>query len=251
VWTAVNHDSRVFRGTTRRSWARDFLDLAALNARASGAVEEALQRIRGTARSDPHALRSTSIVVLGPPGAGKTHLFSRLRRRVGPRAVFIHIRPLVHAEMTPRFILGEVVRQLAFVTPQGIPQVSALVGSFLGQLGGLGSDFPSTVLSGYAGLEPSERNARLEALLEQVLALWPEVDEPYLLRLSRVPFEPGPTGARCSPGFLGETVTWPSWSASGLLPRSARSMRLLLCAPCPRSRRSAHHWSWSSISSRT
>ena len=175
-------------------WARDFLDLAALNARASGAVEEALQRIRGTARSDPHALRSTSIVVLGPPGAGKTHLFSRLRRRVGPRAVFIHIRPLVHAEMTPRFILGEVVRQLAFVTPQGIPQVSALVGSFLGQLGGLGSDFPSTVLSGYAGLEPSERNARLEALLEQVLALWPEVDEPYLLRLSRVPFEPGPTG---------------------------------------------------------
>jgi len=79
-------------------WARDVLDLATLNARASGAVEAALQQIRGTARSDPHALRSTSLVVLGPPGAGKTHLFSRLRRRVGPRAVFIHVRPLVHAE---------------------------------------------------------------------------------------------------------------------------------------------------------
>lgn len=175
-------------------WARDFLDLATLNARASGAVEDALQRIRAAARSDPHALRSTSLVVLGPPGAGKTHLFSRLRRRVGPRAVFIHIRPLVHAEMTPRFILGEVVRQLAFETPQGIAQVNALVGSFLGHLGGEGSGFPSTVLNVYAGLEPSERNERLQPLLEQVLALWPEVDEPYLQRLSRVPFEPGPTG---------------------------------------------------------
>ena len=64
-------------------WARELVDLAPLNASASGAVEAAIEAVRKSARNDPHALRSTSLVVLGPPGAGKTHLFARLRRRVG------------------------------------------------------------------------------------------------------------------------------------------------------------------------
>lgn len=173
-------------------WARDLLDLAALNANASGAVEEAIERIRRGAAADPHALRSTSLVILGPPGAGKTHLFARLRRRVGPRAVFVHVRPLVHAEMTVRFVLSEVVRQLAFLTPQGMPQANALVGSLLGALGGVGSAFPSTVLSEYAEASESQRIVRLTAALEQVLSIWPEIDETYLERLLNVPFSAGP-----------------------------------------------------------
>ena len=169
-------------------WARELVDLATLNASASGAVEEALETIRKNARSSPDALRSTSLVVLGPPGAGKTHLFARLRRRLGPRAVFVHIRPLVHAEMTVSFVLGEVVRQLAFLTPQGMSQVSALVGSLLGALTGVGAEFPSAVLSEHSALSESERIVRLTAALEQVLSIWPEVDEVYLERLLQVPF---------------------------------------------------------------
>lgn len=175
-------------------WARDFVDLAHLNAGASGAVEGALERIRTTARAEPHALRSTSLVILGPPGAGKTHLFSRLRRRVGPRAVFVHVRPLLHADMTPRFLLGEVVGQLAFATPQGIPQASALVGSLLGHLGGFGAAFPSAALGEYSELSSVERTARLDAALERLLSIWPDLHETYLERLLRVPFTPGSTG---------------------------------------------------------
>ncbi|MEY4545837.1 MAG: hypothetical protein RL685_2032 [Pseudomonadota bacterium] len=175
-------------------WAQDFFDLATLNARASGAVETAIEALHQTARTSPHSLRSTSLVILGPPGAGKTHLFARLRRRVGPRAVFVHIRPLVHAEMNARFLLGEVVRQLGFPTSQGMPQASALVGSLLGYLGGVGTEFPSTVLAEYADLPADMRDSRLDKELERLFVLWPELDESYLRRLLAVPFAVGATG---------------------------------------------------------
>jgi AAA ATPase-like protein len=173
-------------------WAQDFLDLAALNAHASTAVQEAIEHVRGAARAEARGLRSTSIVILGPPGAGKTHLFARLRRKLGPRAVFVLVRPLVHTEMTPSFVLGEIVRQLAFAAPRGLAQASALVGAFLGRLDGVGPAFPSTVLSEYTALSEEGRSERLETALEGMLALCPEVDETYLARLLRVPFSPSP-----------------------------------------------------------
>jgi hypothetical protein len=168
-------------------WADDFADLATLNAGASDAIEASVQRLREVARAEPHALRSSSMVVLGPPGAGKTHLFSRLRRRLGPRAVFVHIRPLVHGEMTPRFILSETVRQLAYAT-HGLPQLNALVGSLLAHLNGEDTSFPNAFLSEYQSLSPALRDERLEDALERVLATWKEADESYLRRLLRAPF---------------------------------------------------------------
>jgi hypothetical protein len=175
-------------------WARELIDLASLNANASGAVEEAIEKLRRDAAGGGRALRSSSLVILGPPGAGKTHLFARLRRRVGPRATFVHIRPLVHAELTVRFVLGEVVRQLAYLTPQGLPQANALVGSLLGALTGVGSGYPSAALTLFTKLGEAEREARLDAEVERVLSMWPEVDETYLQRLLRVPFASGPMG---------------------------------------------------------
>lgn len=170
-------------------WAQDFLDLTSLNAHATAAIEEAIEHIRRTARDEARSLRSTSIVILGPPGAGKTHLFARLRRKLGPRGVFVLVRPLVHAEMTPRFVLGEIVRQLAFTSPRGLSQAHALVGSVLGRLDGCGPGFPSTVLAEYRELPPVERAARLERALDRLLAIWPELDVGYLSRLLAVPFE--------------------------------------------------------------
>lgn len=173
-------------------WSDDFVDLATLNEGASDAIEEAIAKLRATAREEPRALRSTSLVVLGSPGAGKTHLFARLRRRIGPRAVFVHIRPLVHAEMTPRFLLGEIVSQLAHTT-QGLPQISALVGSLLAYLDGASTGFPTTFLEAYAEMSEKSREERLDADLERALEQWPELDESYLRRLLRAPFATGPT----------------------------------------------------------
>lgn len=173
-------------------WSDDFVDLTALNAGASETIEEAIAKLRTTAREEPRALRSTSLVVLGSPGAGKTHLFSRLRRRIGPRAVFVHIRPLVHAEMSPRFLLNEIVSQLAHST-QGLPQISALVGSLLAHLDGAGTGFPTTFLEAYEHLPETAREERLDADLERALEIWPDLDESFMSRLLRAPFAKGPT----------------------------------------------------------
>ena len=171
-------------------WAEQFVDLPSLNASVSDAIEASVGKVRSVARGEPQALRSSSLVVLGPPGAGKTHLFSRLRRRLGPRAVFVHLRPLVHMEITPRFVLGEIVKQLGYVTQgaSGVPQAHALVGSLLAHLRGEGTFFPQAFLAECEALADSEREARLDAAVEQVLGVWQEADESYLRRLLQVPF---------------------------------------------------------------
>ncbi len=171
-------------------WAEQFVDLPSLNASASGAIEASIAKMRAVARAEPQALRSSSIVVLGPPGAGKTHLFARLRSRLGPRAVFVHLRPLVHMEITPRFVLGEIVKQLGYVTHgvSGLPQANALVGSLLAHLSGQDAFFPNAFLAECESLSDSEREERLDTAVEQVLAVWQEADESYLRRLLQVPF---------------------------------------------------------------
>lgn len=171
-------------------WAEQFVDLPSLNASVSDAIEQSIAKTRSVARSEPQALRSSSLVVLGPPGAGKTHLFSRLRSRLGPRAVFVHLRPLVHMEITPRFVLSEVVKQLGYVThgAAGVPQAHTLVGSLLAHLRGKGSFFPNTFLAECEALTDAEREERLDTAVEQVLGVWQEADESYLRRLLQVPF---------------------------------------------------------------
>jgi hypothetical protein len=171
-------------------WAEEFFDLPTLNASASAAIEGNIKRAREVARAEPKALRSSSLVILGPPGAGKTHLFARLRRKLGPRAVFVHVRPLVHAGITPRFLLAEIVKQLGYTTHgvAGVPQAHALVGSLLAHLDGQDAFFPSAFLAECEGMSDADRDARLDRTVEQVLQVWQEADESYLRRLLEVPF---------------------------------------------------------------
>src|SRR6266540_82946 len=173
-------------------WGADFVDLPTLNASASDAIETAVRNVREVARTRPAALRSACLTVLGPAGAGKTHLFGRLRARLGPRAVFVHIRPLVGTEMTPRFVLHEIVRQLGFVSGD-VRQVDALVGSLLAHAMGSSAGFPRFFVEDTAHLDPTARAERLEQMLSQLLDRWQELDESYLRRLLAVPFQKSPT----------------------------------------------------------
>jgi hypothetical protein len=173
-------------------WAEQIVDLPSLNADVSTSIEEAIARQRHVARRQPKELRSSSLVVVGPPGAGKTHLFARLRQRLGPKAVFVHIRPLLNSEMTARFVLQEIAKQLSYAT-MGLRQTDALVGSLLAHLGGAPAQFPRAFLDDLAGLDGAERTRHLEDSLERVLATWQDVDESYLRRLMSVPFDPPAT----------------------------------------------------------
>jgi hypothetical protein len=173
-------------------WGDEFVDLPALNASASDAIETAIRNVRETARTKPTALRSTCLTVLGPAGAGKTHLFGRLRARLGPRAVFVHIRPLVGTEMTPRFVLHEIVRQLGFVSGE-VRQIDALVGALVAHGTGNSTGFPRFFIEDTAHLEPKVRAEKLEGILSRLLETWQELDEGYLRCLLAVPFQKSPS----------------------------------------------------------
>jgi len=171
-------------------WAKTFIDLPSLNAKVTDAITAAIQNVRAAARKDGAELRTSSILVLGPAGAGKTHLFARLRHKLGPRAVFVHLRPLVGTEMTPRYVLGQIVQQLGYETAEGhgLKQLEALVGSSFAQLDGSNPEFPRMFVDEVAALDEAKRAEKIEWAVEKLLERHQEADEMYLARLLAAPF---------------------------------------------------------------
>lgn len=170
-------------------WVSSLIDLPELNNQASGLIEERIGAIRSVASQTPGQLRSESLVLLGPPGTGKTHLFSRVRGRLGPRAVFVHIRPLLHAGLTPNYVLGQAVQQLAqpsYGRPE--PQADMLVGSLIGYLQDQSADFPAMNLSTFRELPDGDRARRLEQLTDRLFDVFPDLDDVFVERLLALPF---------------------------------------------------------------
>lgn len=180
-----------FDGNHANPWTTDAVDLAELNARASDAIANAVARVRDSTRGDRSEITSASILVLGPAGAGKTHLFMRLRKKLGPRAVFVHLRPLIGTPMTPRYVLGEIVRQLDYETsvPSGtFRQLDALVGATIAYLRFEPVTFPGLQLDEIRGMPDGARRHLVEWAVEQLVRRHPQMDESYAQRLLEVPF---------------------------------------------------------------
>jgi len=167
-------------------WASRFDDLESLNAAATDAIVAALDAVRRKAGIDG---APAPIVALGPAGAGKTHLFRRLRRRLGPRALFVHVRPLVGAEMTPRFLLGQIVQQLAY-TNYDLTQAEVLAGTALAVALGENPRRPGTCLTELRLRPPAERVRELGRAAGSIAKAHPDVDATYLERLLLLPFLP-------------------------------------------------------------
>lgn len=170
-------------------WAASVIDLPELNQPASALIEGRISANREVASKQPAQLRSESLVLLGPPGTGKTHLFSRLRGRLGPRAVFVHIRPLLHAGLTPSYVLGQAVQQLAQPSyGRTEPQADMLVGSLIGYLEDQSADFPAMNISTFRELSEAERNRALEQLTDKLFTVFPDLDDVFVERLLALPF---------------------------------------------------------------
>jgi hypothetical protein len=186
-------------------WTTDFVDLPDLNARASDAIAGAVRRVRDSAKGDRADIASASILVLGPAGAGKTHLFARLRRKIGPRALFVHLRPLVGTHVTPRYVLGEIARQLDYAAEAAgdrFRQLDALVGATLAYLRLESVTFPHQQLDRIRSLDERARRDEVDWAVEQLVQRHPEIDDAYASRLLSVPFAATTTERRASLAWL-------------------------------------------------
>lgn len=168
-------------------WAQDLVDLESLNAEATDAIALAVEELRQGVRRGGNRAATPAMVAAGPAGVGKTHLFARLRKKLGPHAVLVHVRPLVGGEMTPRFLLGQVVQQLGYDS-YGLRQIDVMAGVALAIATGDNARFPSACLEQLRGLEAGQRERRIEEAVETLLARHQELDASYLERLLHVPF---------------------------------------------------------------
>ncbi len=181
-------------------WANELVDLASLHAGVSEAIFEVVRDLRvaaGEGRGQP----AQTLLVLGAAGAGKTHLFTRLRRRLGPRALLVHVRPPACSELTPRLLVGEILEQLGYES-FGVRQVDALVGGTLARCLGEPQGFPQACLDQLGRLSPEAREERIETAIERLLERHRRLDESYLRRLLSVPFG-SPREARALLTWLG------------------------------------------------
>jgi hypothetical protein len=171
-------------------WAEDFVDLEELNREATDAIAAAVDALRKRARAGASGAAPPALVAVGPAGVGKTHLFGRLRRKLGPHAVLVHIRPLTGAEMTPRFVLGQIIQQLAYVSSHRVPQIDILSGVALATATGGNGKYPMACLEELRGMPKERRERQVEEALETLLQQHADLDPSYLERLIRIPFEP-------------------------------------------------------------
>ena len=169
-------------------WAGEVVDLESLHADATDAIVGAVHHLCELGRSDARdAARPAPLSVLGTAGIGKTHLFARLRRKLGPRAVLVLVRPLVGSEITPRFLLGQVLEQLGRES-YGVRQIDALAAAILAVAVGENPQFPRGYLDFLHSLPEAQRATLVEDVIETLIERQPDLDEPYLRRLLGVPF---------------------------------------------------------------
>ncbi|WP_438033673.1 FtsK/SpoIIIE domain-containing protein [Sorangium sp. So ce204] len=175
-----------FRDTVAEAWGEP-LDLQSLNASAS---DELVRRIDGLARESRGAgppPRSQCVLLLGPAGSGKTHLFARLRKKLGYRAVFFHTRPELGAPATPRYLLAQLVDALRFpASSSEHTQLDLIAGAMLSVVEGHPTKYPLTMVA-----QPHDDPRRLvERGLAAAERRYPQLLPKYLERLLQAPFEP-------------------------------------------------------------
>lgn len=164
-------------------------DIASINQAASDLIFDRIEAVRAAGAREGAALPSASILLLGPAGAGKTHLFTRLRRRAGRRAVFIHTRPQIGVEPTPRFVLHSILDSLKQkVFGDEHMQLEIVAGAMLAAMEGGERNYPLVAVDDALRLDPEARADLIERVVGRIEDRFPGIAPDYLERLLAVPF---------------------------------------------------------------
>ncbi|HVK71116.1 MAG TPA: hypothetical protein VM694_41955, partial [Polyangium sp.] len=178
-----------FQAIHADAWDPAPIDVPSINERASSLVRAHIEQLRDVGAREGTAARSTSILLLGPAGIGKTHLFTRLRKQVGPRAVFVHTRPEVGVDPSPRHVLSATLRSLRQpVIQQQHRQIDVIVGAMLATLEGGRPRFPLSFIDDGLRQPPDTQREILEHAVAQAEDRFPDISARYLEHLLRLPF---------------------------------------------------------------
>lgn len=175
-----------FQAIHAEAWA-DPIDVPSINKGASDLVLERIEDVRRAHKDG--ALRSSSLLLLGPAGTGKTHLFARLRKQAGRRAVFILSRPELGAEPSPRHVLASIVESLRqSVAGDERKQLDVIVGAMLAAIAEGNPRYPLLLVDDLTRQPAAARLSILEKIVAAAEDRFPEIWPQYLERILAVPF---------------------------------------------------------------
>ncbi len=175
------------------AWTSELVDVPSINKGVSDFLMQRIVAVRGASAGAKAAQNSASVLLLGTAGSGKTHLFARLRKQTGPRAVFVHTRPEIGADPSPRQVLAAILRSLRRTAVQSDAQeerqqIDVIGGAMLADLGGAKAHFPLAFLDDCRAQPSEAQKALIERAVTQVEARCPEIWPRYLERLLSVLF---------------------------------------------------------------
>jgi hypothetical protein len=177
-----------FRAIHANAWA-DPVDVPSINRDASDLILQRIDEVRRAGLREGAELASTSVLLLGPAGSGKTHLFARLRKQVRGPAAFIHTRPQIGVDPTPRFVLASIVDSLKRpVLGDQAMQLAVVAGAILAANDGGNASYPLMQVEEARQLSPDDRRALVERVVARVEDRFPEISAEVLERLLEVPF---------------------------------------------------------------
>lgn len=174
-------------------WDPDLRDVASFNKGASDLLLQRIDEVRRAVAQGSAATSSTSVLLLGLAGVGKTHLFGRIRRQMGVRAVFVHTRPEIGADPSPRQALAAILNALRRpVAGQDRPQLEAIAGGLLASAEGGKAHFPVAFLDDCRARDPAAQRALIDRVAAWLEERCPEIWRHYLEQLLAAVFEGGP-----------------------------------------------------------
>ena len=162
--------------TSQDVWKKSFPDVSSLNAHVSDAIFEAIQRVRAGSR------RVVGITITAEKGSGKSHLISRIRRRLQSEgsAWFVYMSECSDLNR----IKSEFLRTLAFslkqVGSQDVTQWQELAAALISQVNGEKCT-PKQLVNGFtAGLNTNP--SLVDELTNKIVQIKPNLENPYLAK---------------------------------------------------------------------
>lgn len=200
-----------FRDSIADAWS-DPIDLATIHADVTDDLVRRVDELSAQSRAGGPPSRSQCVLLLGPAGSGKTHLFARLRKKLGFRAVFFYTRPELGAQATPRYLLAQLMDSLRLPVPgSDRTQLDLVAATMLSATLGHPTRYPLTFLS--SGHDDPE--GLVQRAIDEAERRYPHILPSYLERLLSAPFLPGAQARRAA-------VTW----LSGRPPNEAELARI-------------------------
>ncbi|MGJ5632094.1 hypothetical protein [Nostoc sp. CALU 1950] len=158
-------------------WGKSFPDVPSINAHASDAVFEAIEKIRQGQRE------TVGITIASEKGAGKSHIISRIRHRllVEDGSLFIYMSKYDNLNQIKSQFLQSVASSLRAFGSQKVMQWQEIAAALINEAKSW-EYTPQQYISQYPNWFSKYSNKFLEQLTELILLIKPQITNPYIVK---------------------------------------------------------------------